>query len=195
MPEPRAQDSDEQQEDREVPDRLVEEGRVEVLELGVAERAVLRRDVELPRQIGRAAEGFLVEKVAPPTDGLSEHHRRRGDVEPAQDRQPPPVREPCADQRAHDQPAVHGEAALPHRDDLRWIAAVVVPVEDDLVDARAREARQDRPLSGADDVVGWKAFALGLTKAEPQPHHDRGGHENAVPADDDGAELERDRAR
>src|SRR5437879_1886756 len=31
MPEPRAQNSDEQQEDREVPDRLVEEGRVEVL--------------------------------------------------------------------------------------------------------------------------------------------------------------------
>src|SRR5207245_10612023 len=84
---------------------------------------------------------------------------------------------------------MHREAALPHRDDLRWIAAVVVPVEDDLVDTRAREARQDRPLSGADDVVGRKAFALGLTVAEPQPDDEGGGHENDVRAECGGAEV------
>src|SRR2546425_8628585 len=58
--EPRAQPSDEQQKDREVPERLVEERRVKVLELGVAEGTVFGRDVELPRQGGWTAEGFLV---------------------------------------------------------------------------------------------------------------------------------------
>src|SRR5206468_3979971 len=82
--------------------RLVEEGRMEVLELGVAERAVLGRDVELPRQIGRPPEGLFVEEIAPAADGLSEHHRRGGHVEPAENRQPPPIREPRADQRPDD---------------------------------------------------------------------------------------------
>src|SRR4030095_7822396 len=31
--------------------------------------------------------------------------------------------------------------------------------------------------------------------ADPQPDDDRGGHENAVPANDDGTDLERNRAR
>src|SRR5436309_3537348 len=194
-PQARAQQTDEQQEDDEIPQRLVEEGRMEVLELGVAERAVLGRDVELPRQIGRPPEGLFVEEIAPAADGLSEHHRRGGHVEPAENRQPPPIREPRADQRPDDETAVHGEAAFPHRDDLRRIAAVVIPVEDDLVEPRAGEPRQNRPLSGADDVVGRHAFAPSLAIAEPESDDDRPGHEDALPAADDRTALERDTAR
>src|SRR2546425_6115773 len=192
---PRTQPSDEQQKDPEVPERLVEEGRVKVLELGVAERTVLRRDGELPRQVGRTTEGLLVEEVPPAADRLPEHHRRCRDVEPAQDRQVPPVREPQAEERAHDQAAVHGEPALPDGDDLRRVTAVVIPVEDHFVEACADEAGQDGPLSDADDVVGGQPLAPGLAVAEPEPDDDRRRHENAVPADDDRAELEGDRAR
>src|SRR5882724_1097214 len=193
--EPRAQPPDEQQKDREVPQRLVEEGRVEVLVLGVAERTVLGRDVELPRQIGRTAEGFIVEEVAPPADRLAEYHVGPHDIEAAQDRELPPVREPHTAQRPHDQAAVHGEPAFPDGDDLPRIPAVVIPVEGDLVEPRTDQTGQDRPLPDPDDVVGGEALTLGPTVAEPEPDDDRGGHENAIPADDDGTELERDRAR
>ncbi len=168
---------------------------MKVLELGVAERAVLGRDVELPRQIGRTAEGFIVEEVAPPADRLAEYHVGPHDIEAAQDRELPPVREPHTEQRPHDQAAVHGEPAFPDGDDLPRIPAVVIPVEGDLVEPRTDQTGQDRPLPGADDVVGRKIVSLGLAVAEPESDDDRGGHENAVPADDDRTDLERDRAR
>src|SRR6185503_14559395 len=63
---------DEHDEDHEIPQRLVEERGVEELELGVALRAMRRRDVELPRQRGGAAERLLVEEIPPTTYGLSE---------------------------------------------------------------------------------------------------------------------------
>src|SRR5438034_69693 len=191
--ESRAEPGDEKPEHHEVPDRLVEEGRVEVLVLAVAELAVRRRDVELPRQVRRTAVGLLVEEVPPAPDRLAERDRGRRHVEAAQDRKPPAVREPRADERAQDQPAVDREAAFPDRDDLPRIPAVVVPVERDLVEPRPHEAREDRPLTAADDVIGRQALAFGLTVAEPEAGDDRRRHQNPVPADDDGTELERDR--
>src|SRR4029450_3367514 len=170
--EPRAQPADQHQEDDEVPDRLVEKRRVEELVLRVAQGTMLRRDVELPRQIGRPAKGLLVEEVSPAADRLPQDHRRRRHVEAAEDRHVPAPRQPDADERAHDQAAVHGEPALPDRDDLGRIAAVVVPVEDDLVEPRADETGQDTPLPPADDVVGRRPFALGLAIAEPEPDDD-----------------------
>src|SRR5574337_21286 len=67
---------DEQGEHQEVPERLVEERRVEELLLGVEERAVGRRDVELPRERGRRAERFLVEEVPPAADRLPQRQAR-----------------------------------------------------------------------------------------------------------------------
>src|SRR5215510_15107157 len=193
--EPRAQPPDQHQEHREVPDRLVEKRRVEVLVLGVAEGTMLRRDIELPGQIGRPAEGFLVEEVPPAADRLPQHHRRPCHVESAEDRHVPPPCQPHPDERAHDEAPMHGKPALPDGDDLRRIAAVVIPVEDDLVEPRTDETRQDGPLPYADDVVGRQPFTLGLAIAEPEPDDDRRGHQDAVPADDDGADLEGDGAR
>src|SRR5439155_19509419 len=57
---PRAEPKHEGQEDPEVPERLVEEGGMKGVVLGEPGRSMRRRDVELPRQIGRAPEGFLV---------------------------------------------------------------------------------------------------------------------------------------
>src|SRR5438034_9417611 len=49
--EARAEPGDEKPEHEEVPDRRVEEGQVQALVPAVAELAVRRRDVELPRQV------------------------------------------------------------------------------------------------------------------------------------------------
>src|SRR5206468_3325994 len=52
----RAQPADQRDEDGEVPDRLVQERRVEVLELPEARRPMRGRDVELPRHVGRPTD-------------------------------------------------------------------------------------------------------------------------------------------
>src|SRR5712692_8262012 len=95
-PEPRAEQQDEDQEDTEVPERLVEEGGVEVLVLLEAERPLRRRDVELPWQIRGAAEGLLVEEVTPTANGLTDRDAGRHHVQAFQNREPPSAGEPYA---------------------------------------------------------------------------------------------------
>src|SRR5439155_18956180 len=192
--ESRTGDAGEEAEQHEVPERLVEGGRVEILVLAEAERAVRGRDVELPEQVRRLPEGLLVEEVPPTPDRLSERDGGGCDVEAAQDRKPPAVREPRAHEGTQDQPTVDREAALPDRDDLPRVTPVVIPVECDLVEPGSHEAREDRPLAAADDVVGRQAFALGLTVAEPEADDDRRRHQDPVPADHERADLKRDRA-
>src|SRR5438128_2230977 len=94
--ESRAEHADEEPEHHEVPERLVEEGRVEKLVLAEAEWAVRGRDVELPEQVRRLPEGLLVEEVPPTPDRLSERDGGGCDVEAAQHRKPPAVRAPRA---------------------------------------------------------------------------------------------------
>src|SRR5256885_3003558 len=165
--EPGAEPGDEQTEDQEVPQRFVEERRVEVLVLGEAERPPRGRDVEPPRQIGGRPERLLVEEVPPAPDRLPERQGGRRHVEAPEHGELPAMREPRADERAEDQAAVDREAALPHRDDLRRVLAVIVPVERDLVEARAHEPREDRPLGAADDLVRRQPLTLGPPVAHP----------------------------
>jgi hypothetical protein len=56
----------------EVPDQLIEEGRVEGGKLLIPGRAVSRVDLERPRQVRRAAKELLVEVVADPPDRLGD---------------------------------------------------------------------------------------------------------------------------
>ena len=100
----------------------------------------------------------------------------------------PPPREKDTDQGPHDETSVDGEAAFPDREDLPRIGAVVVPVEDHLVQTGADQAGQDRPLRNADDVVRRQLLATRLAMAEPQRHDDQERHQDAVPADDHRAE-------
>ena len=190
-PPPRADQRDEHER---VPERLVEEGRVEVLVPRVLEGAVLRGNVEPPGQVGGGTEGLLVEEVAPAPDGLADRDARRDDVERPPDRQPLPAGDPEAGEDAGDQAAVDREPTLPDRRDLPGVLAVVVPVEDDLVDPGAHESRDDRPLRGVEELVGGHALALGGAVGEPEADEDRGGHEDAVPPDRQRPEVERDRA-
>src|SRR5256885_10068165 len=50
---------------------------------------------------------------------------------------------------------------------------------DHLVEPRADDAGEDRPLPHADDVVGGQALALRLAMRDPEPDHDRGRHERS----------------
>src|SRR5207249_11533982 len=116
------------------------------------------------------------------------------DVETAGYRKPPAVRQPRAEEGTQEQPAVDREPVLPDRDELAWRPAVVIPVEENLVEPRSHEAREDRPLPAADDVVGRQVVASGLTMAEPEAGADRRRDENAVPAGVHGPNRACDRA-
>ncbi len=94
----------------------------------------------------------------------------------------------------HDHAAVDREAALPHRDDLLGKSPVIIPVEDDLVDPRAHQPRHHRPLPGAEDRIHRQALFDRAPLREPESDQDRGGHEDAVPADGERAQVERDGA-
>src|SRR3989442_356507 len=173
LAQPRPQPGDQHHEDGEVPHRLIEKRRVEVLELAEPGRPVRGRDVELPGQVRRPPEGLLVEEVAPTSDGLADCDAGRGHVEAPQHGQAPSPGQERADQRPDDEAAVDGEPTFPDGDDLRRVLPVVIPVEDHLVEPRAHQPREDRPLRGADDVVGGELLAVWLAMDEPEAHDDR----------------------
>src|SRR2546425_560933 len=64
------------------------------------ERAVRRRDVELPGQIRRRAERLLVEEIAPASHGLPQSKARRRDVHVGDGGQPLPQGIPAAHEQA-----------------------------------------------------------------------------------------------
>ncbi len=190
-----AKSPQQEREDRRVPQRLVEKRRVEVLGLRVLDRAVGGRDVELPRKRGRRAERLLVEEVAPAPDGLSEREARRRDVEIAEQRQPAAPRVHAADEDPAQHAAVDGQAAFPHGEDLRRLTGVVLEVEGDVVEAGAHQAAEERELRGLEQRLRIESAAHCIAVGEPEPDGHRARHEDAVPAEGEGADLDSDGAR
>src|SRR5512144_719326 len=116
-----------------------------------------RRDEQLPREVGRAAEGFLVEEVAPPADGLPDREARSRDVEILPDRQPPAPRVAAPQENAADHATVDGEPTLPEREDFTGELAVVVEVEQHVVQARTHEAAEQGQLGRLEQALGVDA--------------------------------------
>src|SRR6266508_623044 len=179
---PVAEDADQDDEDQEVPHRLVEEGRVEELFLGELGWPMLRRDVESPRQVRGRAEGLFVEEVAPPAYGLAQCQARRRDVQIGDGRQAAPQRVAAAEEETAQHAAVDGEPALPHGEDLGRKASVVVQVEGDVVEARADQAAEEAQLAGLEQVVGIDAAPPGLTVSQPEAKRHGARHQDPVPA-------------
>src|SRR5215212_10947225 len=75
-----AGDPEQHQADEQVPDRLVEEGRVKGLDVGERGGSVLGCYPYGPRQVGGPSEELLVEVIAPAAYGLGEDEARRGRV-------------------------------------------------------------------------------------------------------------------
>src|SRR5438045_897575 len=78
---PSPTDPDQRARQREVPDQLVEEGRMKGRVVRVAIRPVRRVDLESPGQVRRPTEELLVEVVADTTDRLRDEQGRCGGVE------------------------------------------------------------------------------------------------------------------
>ena len=125
----------------EVPDQLVEEGRVEGRAVEVLERPVRGRDLEPPRQLGRLAVELLVPPVADAADPLREQEARRGRVHELRDAVRP---RGARRSRRRSSPkriaAPDAEAALPHLEDALPLRARHFVPRGDVVVERARRS-------------------------------------------------------
>src|SRR5574342_279939 len=184
-----ATETDEDNENEEVPRRLVEERRVKELNLGELDGAVRRRYVQPPRQIRGRAERLLVEEVAPPPNGLAQREARCGDIQVRDGRQPLPQRVAAAEQEAAQHTSVDGEPALPHGEDLGREPPVIVEIEKDVIEAGADEPAEETKLGGLEQAVWIYAAAPGLTVGQPQTDRHGARHQDAVPAEGEGAQL------
>ena len=143
-----ASDPDDEGRSDQVPDQLVEERRV-VQRIGSV-------DLEPPRQRGLAAVELLVEPVAQTPDGLG-HQQRRGHGIGQQRHRVVLVPAPApGGQRAEQDAAPDAQAAVP---DAYHLHRIAVGAEepfgrgDDVVDARADDARQHRDDGDVEDLV------------------------------------------
>ena len=175
----------------EVPQRLVQERRVERRARRRAGRQVLVVDLQRPREVGRPPEQLLVEVVAPPPDRLCERQARRHRVEALAEGDPAPVRDVRADQDAGEHAARDSEAPLPDLDDVAVVAVESLPVGEDVVQAGADDAGCHAPQP---DGVGVLAGAdpLLLETAPEQPHggDDAEGDHQAIGVQRDRPDLE-----
>src|ERR687898_787515 len=163
---------DEQSRQGQVPQRLVQERRVERLGVEVSRRTVVGVDLQAPRQAGGTAEELLVEPVAQTADGLGNGERWGDHVEQLGDRKPAAVGDVGADTHARDEPARDAEPALPHREGVEPAALVPVMVGDDVVEPGADQPGEDRPHGEAADVVGVATPGGPAAAGDP----DRGQH-------------------
>src|SRR5665647_628595 len=162
-----------------VPEHLVQEGRVEE-RVGwhpVRERRAGRIDPQPPREVGRRAEELLVEPVPEPADGLGDQQGRRGRVREAGE---PHVRTPSADPRPHrakGDGAPDAQAALPDRERLHRVAArpeVRGRGGQHVVKASADDAEGHRPEGDLQHRVGLATAGHPPAGGDPERHDDPG---------------------
>src|SRR5215218_4331789 len=136
-----AGDPEQRQADEQVPDRLVEEGRVKGLDVGELGGSVLGCYPYGPRQVGGPSEELLVEVVAPAAYGLGEDEARRGRIgEDERAYATVPAEEEHA-QKTSRHGTVDPQAPVPDLEDAGdGVACVEVVVGDDVVDASPDEA-------------------------------------------------------
>ena len=163
-----------------VPDGLIEERRVEILQLAVF-------DQTHAQEAGRhAAVGLSVEEVAPAADGLPEQQTDAGQVQKGQDLELPHAGiDQHAEHRADDA-AVDGKAAAADVEEAvprDAGAEELVPLEDDIVQARADDGGRQADEHEIENVVLRDAELLGPAQAVRHGEQNADGNDDAVEFD------------
>ena len=174
-----------------VPEALVEEGRVEGLRVDELGRAVLEVDLERPGHVGRLAEELLVPPVA--RRGRSPARRAgRARPRPANGAHalPGAPNDDRAGDAAEQDPAPHAEAALPDREDAPPLVRDLVPARDHVVEARADDAEGDAPDRHAQDEIPVAAAARPAQAGQSDARGDAEQQHQPVHVQRQRAELE-----
>src|SRR5262245_24804080 len=86
------------------------------------------------------------------------------------------------------------QTAFPDGENFSRVAEVIVEIEGHVIETRADETTQEAQLGRLQHVVGVQPASNRLAVREPEPETHGGRHENAVPAESERTDLERDRA-
>ena len=179
----------------EVPERLVEERRVEGLVEDVLVRPACGVDLEPPGQLGRLAEELLVPPVADAADRLRDEEPRRGGVEEGGDARAGPAGDDAADDDAAGDPAPDPEPALPDGERPPPLVRNLVPARREVVEPGADDAGADAPDGDAEDQIPVAAARDPAHAGDRDARGDPGQQHQAVHVDRHGAEVERARGR
>src|SRR5215218_113539 len=191
-----AGDPEQRQADEQVPDRLVEEGRVKGLDVGELGGSVLGCYPYGPRQVGGPSEELLVEVIAPAAYGLGEDEARRGRVGEDERAYATIPAEEKHTQETTRHRTVDPQTPVPDLENAGdRVARVEVVVGDDVVDASPDEAQRDDEEQRVEGERAVVAPAVELAPCQPgggdYPQRD----EQPVVAQGERPHLEDDRRR
>src|SRR5215213_3306288 len=183
--EPEPPREQEQQPDAgEVPDHLVQEGRMESRFVEVRERPALGVDLEPPRQVGRLSEELLVPPVPEAADPLREEEAGRGGVQKREHRHPGATQDDRAGDAAEEDASPDAEPALPDGKDAAPLRiGNLAPRRQVVVEPRTDDAGGDAPDGNAEDEVPVAALASPAQPGEADARDDRDQQREAVHVD------------
>ena len=133
--------------------------------------------------VGVAAERFMVHEVAPSADALSDQEADRNNVVGREQAHLAQLADDRTDEKCTDDAAVDRETAVPDVEDRFPVARVAVPVEDDVVQARADDAADDTADDAVDRAVCVNAEASHALERIHHCKHHADRDEHAVPCD------------
>ena len=174
-------DKIEQQQTDQIPKAFVEERRMHV-HIGRTRGP----QAHPPGKVSKIAEGFSIHKVAPAPDGLADEKSLHAAVRQRPERDLFTAAEDISRQKARNDAAVDGKAAVPDAVGRRPVdrtvaAAKKVEVKEHIVEPRANDGGGDDPEDGIDDVVFGQAIFRRLLHAEIKSQQHTGGDDDAIP--------------
>src|SRR5436190_16865671 len=187
---PRATEQHQEASKAQVPDDLVEKGRVERRVGGVGRRTVGEVDVERPWQVRRAAEKLLVEIVADSPDRLRDEQAGRGSVEETGDVGSPPVQDPDARRRPGCDAAPDAEPAMPDRERPPPGVRSLIPARDEKVDPPADDPSWEAPDRNLVDELPLATHMFPATPRDRDRSQDSDQVAEAVDMDEERADPE-----
>ena len=150
----------------------------------------------LPRGVRhQAAEGLLVEEVAPPADRLTQYEPGRDQVRQLPEGDLLPAGKDQRGDDAADDRAIDGDSALPDVQGADRVCCILIPLEDDVIDARADDGDGHRQERIVQHAIGVQALALGLAVDHDDRKHHGEGNQNSVPVNVAAKDGKRDRIR
>lgn len=168
-------EDDEENQPRQVPQTLIQEGGVDV-----DGAAVRRGQAHAAEDLRLRAEGFPVHEVAPAAQNLPDEQPEHRQIQHGGDGDLLMAADENDDDDAHDNAAVDGKSPVPDGKDLPRIGQIVVQVEEHIVEPGPDDAAGDDPQHQVKKVVGLDAEVPGIAGAVDHGQNEAKGDNDPV---------------
>ena len=147
-----------------------------------------RPEPHAPGELRRRAEGLSIHKVAPAANGLPNEKSLHAAVRQRPEGDLAAAAEKIRRQKARNDAAVAGKAAVPDAVGRRPVDRAVAPakqveVEKHIVNPRTDDGKRDDPEHRVDDIILAQAVFRRLLHAEIESQQHARGNDDAVPVD------------